>query len=423
MISKLFCWIWRKLTKAFKTMVEGKKMSICFAAAVHLIICRCASCVPRWIACVVVFWIFGISLHVFFWIRMNVVMFHLRSSFWLKLLFCLCLLHLSRGVWDGFGKRQGRSQPFAELRFASTILDLKLVAGVDGSSVFFWIRLGFFVKPLCLAWIEISEWKHLWNGIHALELQDPTEIQRAIHSLPRLCAREKLFQRFIASKQDFFTIDSRAVPSWVAPCLARSTNRHAGQSIWKWTTLWTKGLFEIFAITTTKHPLETISSIGGYKDGRTASRSGMAFQHNVCSFQNEWWPRTIHIGVCRWTPRSLAFDYAHDWGQSPSTRSIACDQMFAIGIFVCTSNFEWECAGEDSGDSAECTAHHGQSSGGHGENSKWGFLAFLFFLFSFFWCLFCMNWGSCRRKQGSWYSRCLHESFGECFTSARRWEK
>lgn len=382
MISKLLCWIWRKLTKAFRTMVEGKKMLV--FALLRLCIWPFAD----------VHLVFQDGLHVFFfvdfwdllacfffWKRMNVVMFHLRSSFWLKLLFCLCLLHLSRGVWDGFGKRQGRSQPFAELRFASTILDLKLVAGVDGSSVFFWIRLGFFVKPLCLAWIEISEWKHLWNGIHALELQDTTEIQRAIHSLPRLCAREKLFQRFIASKQDFFTIDSRAVPSWVAPCLARSTNGHAGQSIWKWTTLWTKGLFETFAITTTKHPLETISSIGGYKDDRTASRSGMAFQHHVCSFQNEWWPRTIHIGVCRWTPRSLAFDYAHDWGQRPSTRSIACDQMFAIGIFVCTSNFEWECAGEDSGDSAECTAHHGQSSGGHGENSKWGFLAFLFVLF------------------------------------------
>ena len=65
----------------------------------------------------------------------------------------------------------------------------------------------------------------------------------------------------------------------------------------------TKGHFEIFAITTTKHPFETISSIGGYKDDRTASRSGMAFQYHVCSFQNEWWPRTIHIGVCRWTPR------------------------------------------------------------------------------------------------------------------------
>ena len=162
MTSKLFCWIWTKLTSAFRE--HAMKKDGCLPCPVQP--CALPSLqmsmfkMPRWICmCDFVIWVLHNVLACLFFLHECFSMFLSCSPFCSKPVLLLYLRHSSRGVWDGFGERQGRQEPFAKLRFASPLPDFELAAGVDGSRDPLAFRFDFFVKSLCHAWIDIPKRK------------------------------------------------------------------------------------------------------------------------------------------------------------------------------------------------------------------------------------------------------------------------
>ena len=396
MISQLFCLIWTKLTTAFSASWNGMEKRIatlCRSAAMYIVIWR-SQCIFEFLLHVCLFDVnFCMVLHVFVFVFMHVLLF---TCFFAKInsLFFPCsvfafkciFLHpfsVSRSHME-FEKDKAGCNKLQNYVLLPLYLTLSLWQELMDPSLSFEFVLASLSNHCVMLGLKFPSESTCGMVYTLLNFKHPMKFKE-----PSI-----LFQEYVQVKNAFKASLFRCRTS-----LQVIPGAYLLELPPVWQDLPMDVLDKVFgneAPCEPKFPMNRLQSLQQsiplrqshrLVDTKLVSQPStpcLARKHHVCSIQNIWWPRAAHVGVRRWTMRSVASCDAYAPRKSQWTWFFSCGKMFAACIFMFTRKSGGDDACEDrAGFLQACGSHLGQSS--------WSFLACFCFFVLFCFLLACIK--------------------------------